>query len=116
METLIALPSRRCSRQSICEHVSIRSLSNCRGYGLRDVQESILVLVLVVDTAHKRSSRRQDLIDEDEDGLLWAELDSLANNIDELTNCQIGGDEVLLLVDCCNVGLLDFLTDDLEGC
>lgn len=69
--------------------------------------------MLIVDTAHECSSRWQDLIDEDEDGLLWAELDSLADNIDELANCQIGGDEVLLLVDCCDVGLLDFLTDDL---
>jgi len=70
--------------------------------------------VLVVDTAHESSSRRQNLIDEDEDGLFRAELDSLADDIDELTDGQICGDEVLLLVDGSDVRLLDFLANDLE--
>ena len=59
---------------------------------LRDVQKSILVLVLLVDAAHERSRGWQDLIDEDKDCLLWAELDTLANNVDELANREIGGD------------------------
>jgi len=70
--------------------------------------------MLLVDTAHERSSRRQDLIDEDEDGLLWRKLDALADDIDELADCEICGDQVLLLVDGCDVGLLDFLADHLE--
>ena len=48
--------------------------------------------MLVIDTAHERSSRWQHLIDEDKDSLLWAKLDSLPDHIDELTDCQIGGD------------------------
>ena len=72
--------------------------------------------MLVVDTAHEGSSGWQNLIDEDKDGLLWAELDSLANNIDELANSQIGWDKVLLLVDGSNVRLLNFLADDLDAC
>ena len=72
--------------------------------------------MFVVDTAHECSGGWQDLINEDEDGLLWAELDSLANNIDELTNCQVGGDKVFLLIDGCDVGLLDLLADDLLAC
>lgn len=80
---------------------------------LRDVQEAILVLVLVVDAAHESSSWREDLIDEDEDGFLGAELDALADYVDELTDSKIGGYEVLLLVDGGNVRLLNLLADDL---
>lgn len=74
----------------------------------------ILILVLLVDAAHERSGGRQNLIDEDEDGLLRGELDSLADNIDELTDCEVGRHQVLLLVDRSDVALLDLLADDLE--
>lgn len=79
---------------------------------IRDVQETILVLVLLVDAAHERSSRWQHLIHEDEDGLLWAQLDALADDIDELADGEIRRDEVLLLIDGSDIGLLDFLADD----
>lgn len=69
--------------------------------------------MLLVDAAHQRSGRRQHLIDEDKDGLLGAELDALADHIDELSDGQVCGDEVLLLVDGGNVGFLDFFADDL---
>lgn len=70
--------------------------------------------MLVVDRAHQRGRRRQHFIDEDEDGLLGAQLDSLSDHIDELADRQIRGNEVLLLVDCGDVGFLDFLADDLQ--
>ena len=70
--------------------------------------------MLFVDTAHKRSSWRQDLIHEDEDGFLWAELDSLPDNVDELSNCEICRYKVLLLVDGCNVGFFYFLANNLR--
>jgi hypothetical protein len=70
---------------------------------VRDVQKSVLILVLIIDAAHQSGCRRQNLVDEDEDGLLGAELDTLANDIYELTDSQIGGDEVLLLVDSSDV-------------
>lgn len=76
---------------------------------VRDVQEPILVLVLLVDAAHERSSGWQDLIDEDEDCLLGRELDALADDIDKLSYCKVGRDKVLLLVDGCDVRLLNFL-------
>lgn len=81
----------------------------------RDVQESILILVLFVNAAHEGRSRREHLVDEDEDGLLWRELDALADDVNELTNGEICGNQVLLLVDGCDVGLLDLLADDLCG-
>jgi len=68
--------------------------------------------VLLVDTAHERGSRWQDLIDEDEDGLLGGELNALADYVDELTDSKVGGNEVLLLIDRCDIRLLDLLADD----
>ena len=70
--------------------------------------------MLLVDGAHERSSRWQDLIDEDEDGFLRRELDALADNIDKLTDSEVGGDQVFLLVDGSNVGFLNLLTDHLN--
>jgi len=83
--------------------------------GIGDVQETILILVLLVDTAHESSSRWQDFIDEDEDGLLWGKLYALADDVDELANGEVGWYEVLLLIDRCNIGLLDLLADDWDS-
>jgi len=83
--------------------------------GIGDVQKAILVLVFLVDTTHKRSSRWQDLIDEDEDSLFWRELYALANDVDELTDGQVGWYEVLLLVDGRDIRLLDLLADDWDS-
>jgi hypothetical protein len=73
----------------------------------------VLVLVFLVDAAHKGGCWGKHLVDEDEDGLLGGELDSLADDVDELTDGQIGGDKVLLLVDGRNVALLDLFANDL---
>lgn len=70
--------------------------------------------MLVVDTAHERSSRWQDLINEDEDGLFRAKLDALSDDIYKLTDGQVGGDEILLLIDGGDVGFLDLFADDLH--
>jgi hypothetical protein len=83
---------------------------------VRNVQEPILILVLFVDGTHERGSGGKDLVDEDEDGLLRGELDALADYVDELADCQVCGDQVLLLVDGGDVGFLDFLADDLVVC
>jgi hypothetical protein len=94
-----------------------------------DVQEAVLVLrmleteeqedggtclVLLVYGAHQRGGGRQHLVDEDEDGLLRRQLDALADDVDELADGQVGGDEVLLLVDGGDVRLFDLLADDLS--
>ena len=68
--------------------------------------------MLLVNTAHQRSRRRQHLIHEDEDGLLGRELDALADYVDELSDGEVGGDQVLLLVDRGDVRFLYFLADD----
>lgn len=81
---------------------------------IRDVQETVLILVLFVDAAHESRSGWQNFVNEDEDGLLGAELDALADDIDELADGQICGDEILLLVDSSDVRLLDLFADDLK--
>lgn len=81
---------------------------------IRDVQETVLVLVFFVDAAHECSGGWQDLIDEDEDSLLRGELDALADHVDELTDGEVGWDEVLLLVDGSNIRLFDLFADDLK--
>lgn len=68
--------------------------------------------MLLVDAAHERSGGWQNLIDEDEDGLLGGELDALADYVDELTDGEVGRYEVLLLIDRRDVRLLDLLADD----
>jgi hypothetical protein len=70
--------------------------------------------VFLIDAAHQGSSRWQDFVDENENGLLGRELDALADDIDELANRQIRWDEVLLLVDGRDVALLNLLADNLE--
>ena len=82
---------------------------------LRDVEEAVLVLVLFVDGGHERSGWREDLVHEDEDGLLGRKLDALADHVDELAHGQVGGDQVLLLIDGRDVRLLDLFADDLCG-
>lgn len=81
-----------------------------------NVQEAVLVLVLVVDAAHEGGRWRQDFVDEDEDGLLWRQLDPLADHINELAHGEIGWDKILLLVNRRDIALLHLLADDLSAC
>ena len=71
--------------------------------------------MFLVNRAHQSRGGRQDFVDEDEDGLLGAELDALADHVDELADGEVGGDQVFLLVDRRDVRLFDFLADDLDS-
>jgi hypothetical protein len=92
---------------SSCGRVSIQLRGDCEG------MKGSSYLVLLIDGAHERGGWRQHFINEDEDGLFGAQLDALADDIDELADSEIGRDEVLLLVDGRNVRLLDLLADNL---
>ena len=80
-----------------------------RNIGKRHIP--IFILMLLVNRAHERSRRRQDLIDEDEDRLLGGQLDALADNIYELADRQVGRHQVFFFVDGCNVAFFDLLAD-----
>lgn len=71
--------------------------------------------MLLIDAAHQRSGRRQDFINENEDGFLGGELDALSDDVDELADGEVGGDQVFLLVDGCDVGFFDFFADHLSN-
>lgn len=111
----------RSSAEGVLARVAVATVLAClpimyeNGEHSRNVKEAILVLVLLVDGGHERGSGRQDLVDEDEDGLLRRKLDALADHVDELADGEVGGDQVLLLVDRRDVRLLDLLADDLSG-
>ena len=87
--------SASCPPQQLCENVPV------------------LILVFLVDATHEGGRWGKHFVDEDEDGLLGGELDSLADDVDELTNGQIGRNKVLLLVDGRDVTLLDLFANDL---
>lgn len=69
--------------------------------------------MFLVDAAHESGRWGKHLVDEDEDGLLGGELDALADDVDELTDGQIGRNKVLLLVDRRDITLLDLFANDL---
>lgn len=93
--------------------------------------------MLFVDGAHEGSGRRQYLVDKDKDGLFRCEFDPFPDHVDKLfrgerislrdahagrrgrtggahlTDGEIGGDEVLFLVDGGNVTLVCLFADDL---
>lgn len=69
--------------------------------------------MLLINATHQRRSRRQHLIDKDENRLFGRQLDALADYVHELADSEVCGDEVFLLVDGCDVGFLDFFADDL---
>lgn len=70
--------------------------------------------MLLVNTTHQRRGRRKHLIDKDENGLFGRQLDALADDVHELADGEVCGDEVFLLVDGCDVRFLDFFADDLH--
>ena len=81
---------------------------------VRDVQEAVLILVLLVDGRHERGGGWQDVAThKDEDRLLRTELDALADDVHELAHREVGGYQVLLLVNLRNLALLRLLADDL---
>jgi len=85
--------------------------TECVFAGVGNVKETILILMLLINRTHQRSSRRKYLIDEDENGFLRRQLDALADHVHELTNGQISGYEILFFVNGGDVGFLDFLAD-----
>ena len=71
----------------------------------------IIILVFLINQGHQSIRRRQHVRDKDEDRLFGAELDALADDVDELADGQVRRHEILFLVDRGDVGLFRTLDD-----
>ena len=69
------------------------------------------LLAVLVDEGHGRGGRRH-VVDVDEDGGLRAEADAFPNDVHELAHGEVGRDEVLLLINLCDVGPRRLFDDD----
>ena len=45
--------------------------------------------MLLIDGTHEGSGWGQDLVDEDENGLFWCELDTFPDYVDELSHSEV---------------------------
>lgn len=68
--------------------------------------------MLLVDVTHLHRCWRQFIVDENENRRVRTQLDALANHVDELTDRQIGRDEILFLVNVSDRRLFALLCDD----
>ena len=57
-----------------------------------DVEEAVFGLLLLVHPLHEIRGGRHIFSAEDEERLLWCELDTLADDVDELPHSKVGGD------------------------
>jgi len=78
-----------------------------------NVEETIVVLVLHVGLRHLGTLNTESAVDVDEDALGGVDLDSLADDIHKLSDCQIGWYQVLLLVNVGDVTVGGLLANDL---
>lgn len=67
-----------------------------------------------VDVGNEGGVRRKDIFNENEQRLLWLDLDTLPNYVRELPNSEVVGNQILLLVDAWNITPVCFLDNDLN--
>jgi hypothetical protein len=107
------------------------------------IERGVDALVLLIDCAHQRRCWGQHLVYEDEDCLLWCQLDALSDNVHKLPDSEILAEvssvrhleavanaqqsthcagfntyrwhQVLLLVYCRDICLICLLADDLDA-
>jgi len=71
--------------------------------------------VLLVNGRHQSRRRRKRVVDKDENRLFSAQFNALSNDVHELPDGEIGGDEVLLLIQRRNVRLFRAFDDDRDS-
>jgi len=67
--------------------------------------------MFLVERAHGRARRRNHVVHEEEQSILWPQMDSLADEEVELANGQIRGHEVFLLIQISDARLWCLLHD-----
>lgn len=93
-------------------HRIISLLSVCAFVRVGDVKEKVLLVMLLVKGSHGGRGGRECVVDEEEECVLRPEADPLPDEEVKLADGQVGGDEVLLLVEVGDVALLGLLHDD----
>jgi hypothetical protein len=76
-----------------------------------NVQETIFVLLFLVDRGHERCIGRNVIVAKQKQSLFGGQLDSLTDHVVELTDRQVGRYQILLLIDIGNVGPVGFFTN-----
>ena len=71
-------------------------------------------MVFLVQGSHGRRGWRNQVVDEEEEGIFGLQVDPLSNQKVKLANSQVRGNQVLLLVKVSDPGLRCLLNDDLE--
>ena len=76
------------------------------------VEKSVLVLLFLVDSAHECCVGRYGIAAEEEECFLGSEFDALANDVMELSDGEVAGNEIFLLVDLGHFGAVGLFADD----
>lgn len=82
--------------------------------GVGNVQEIVFFVMFLIQRAHSGRCRGNHIVDEKEEGVLGPQVDAFADQKVELAYSQIGGYQVLLLVQITNACLGGLLYDDLK--
>jgi len=77
-----------------------------------NVEEKVFFVVFLIEAAHGCRGGGNDIVDKEEEGVLGSKLDSLSDQEVKLADGQIGGNEVLLLVQLGDPSLGSFLHND----
>ena len=68
----------------------------------------------LIESAHRGAGRRNDVVDEEEEGVFRPQVDALADEEVELAHRQVGRHQVLLLVKVTDASLRRLLHDHLK--
>jgi len=92
-------------------HRIISLLSVCAFVRVGDIKKEVLLVVLLVKGSHGGRGGRECVVDEEEECVLRPEADPLPDEEVKLADGQVGGDEVLLLVEVAQPRLGGLLHD-----
>uniref|UniRef100_A0A0V0H8P0 Putative ovule protein n=1 Tax=Solanum chacoense TaxID=4108 RepID=A0A0V0H8P0_SOLCH len=68
-----------------------------------NIEETIIILLLIVDCRHDCPCWRQHIVNKYEYCLFCTQFDSFTNDIDKLPNCQVSWHKILFLIDIRNI-------------
>merc|ERR1719367_1310569 len=111
---VISMPlkhSRNCYHSYLALNISLL-FSVCALVRVGDVQEEVLFVVLLIECSHGGRGGRECVVDEEEECVLRPEADPLPDEEVELSDRQVRGDQVLLLVQVAQPRLRGLLHDD----